>query len=57
MYFFHSTLLFVPGLKKERGKGGRRESGETHVRKMQRTDRDAERDGGGGGGGGGGDGE
>lgn len=46
MYFFHSTLLFVPGLKKERGKGGRRESGETHVRKMQRTNRDAERDGG-----------
>lgn len=29
MYFFHSTLLCVPGLKKERGKGGRRESGET----------------------------
>lgn len=28
VYFFHSILLFVPGLKKERRKGGK-ESGET----------------------------
>lgn len=41
VYFFHSTLLFVPGLKKE--KGGKEEE-ERHVRKMQRTDRDAERE-------------
>lgn len=46
VYFFHSTLLFVPGLKKERGGKEEEERVERHVRKMQRTDRDAERDGG-----------
>lgn len=29
MYFFHSKLLFVPVLWKERRTGGRRENGET----------------------------
>ena len=29
MYFFHSKLLFIPVLWKERRRGGRRENGET----------------------------
>lgn len=29
MYFFHSKLLFIPVLWKERRRGGKRENGET----------------------------